>query len=183
MEIRPRRLGQAMLVAVIFVCAGCSVHSINYIHLEGANAADGKACRANVPTTLSLQAAEATVVVHMDVEAKPDGSWLNISAPRGTKVYLPTPFIDITAGGLPASQVPLRYSGVVEATGALRPYSSSPLSPPVGRDDVYPFRFTRNPGSLSGSLRLPEIIVGGTTVPARSLRYDERKHTWINCNA
>ena len=181
MRTRPKQLLRAIFMAASFACAGCAIHSTNYIHLEGANAAGGRVCQANVPETSSFQAAGATVVVHMDFEAKPGGSWLNILAPRGTKVSLPNSFVEISAGGSTASLVPLRYSGVVESTGVLRPYSSSPFSPPVGRDDVYPFRFTRPPASRDGSLRLPEISVGDTKIPARLLRYEERTHTWINC--
>lgn len=173
--------GLAAFVALL--AAGCSVHSMRYVHVEGASSSGGRACYANVPTASWFEVAGTTLRVSMDLEGKPDGSSLGIYAPRGAKVSVSNAYIEISTAGSTAIKAPLRYAGVVEDSGILKPYSSGASGAQVGREDYYPFSFTRPPSSTGGSLRLPEMDVGNARIPARVLRFEERTHVWINCNA
>jgi hypothetical protein len=52
------------------------------------------------------------------------------------------------------------------------------------REEVYPLFFAKEPEfGNSGNLQLPEMVVNGATVPARSIKYERRRQTWVNCNA
>ncbi|WP_307642466.1 hypothetical protein [Variovorax paradoxus] len=133
--------------------------------------------------TSSFQASGATVIVAMDLEARPEESRLTIHAPRGTKVVVPDVHIEVSTPGETPTRILLRYEGVVEASGLLRPYSSLASSVSADREDYYYFRFTRPSTPPHGSLRLPEIVVDNTRTPSKVLRFQEKTHTWINCNA
>lgn len=117
----------------------------------------------------------------MDIDAGPEGSALIILAPRRTKIVMPNPYVEVAASGALPSRVLLQYKGASEASGLLHPYTAWVSQPPP--EDYYFFRFTRPISVTAGELGLPSFLVDDKHVPSRALHFQERTHTWLNCNA